>query len=378
MAVTRFSGCTWYPIRSGNICPICGSKKGRCAFMANEDGNIVMYRCKYSESNRPSSDGWYIHLATELNGDTTPKFNISCNDYKYEPITDELLNIWDKVYRQFKSIFTQLNGDCLYKNHKQNLIQRGLDEATIKNLGCFSIPKNKIINYGSYSCSLRTAITNELLKSFKPETLIRVPGFRKINSRGREFISFKNSFFSRDTNIFEDIDGFFIPYFDFKNRLVGMQYRFMKPIKDEEGKLIRYLWYASKKISCGSPIDFHIPKKIQLDDTLLLTEGALKAKISSEILGIRSLAEAGVSNYRRLIHELQTIEKNENKKYKVLLALDMDKYSNKDVLTCEINTVSLLKALGYSVTILEWDVAEGKGIDDKLKVSSTGFRFLSV
>ena len=379
MGVTQYSGGTWYPIRSGQICPVCGSKKGRCSAFQNEEGPIVMYSCKYKESNRPSNGGWYIHLVKELNGEASEKFTINIDDYKYEPITDELLMLWNHVYRKFRSIFINFNGgSALYDNHKKNLIERGLDEDQINNLGCFSVPQNKQINFGTFSCSLRTAIVNELLKSFKPETLIRVPGFKKINSNGKEFITFNNTIFNKDTQKFEDIDGYFVPYFDYTSRFVGMQYRLMNPVKDEKGKPIRYFWYSSKEISCGSPINYHIPEKIEIDDVILVTEGALKAKISSEILGIRSLAEAGVSNYRKLIKELQLLEEQENKKYKVLLALDMDKYLNKDVLTAEINTVAMLKALGYSVTILEWDVAEGKGIDDKLKFSKKGFRLLSV
>lgn len=377
MAVTQFSGCTWYPIRSGNICPICGSKKGRCAFMTNKDNVIVMYRCKYAQSNRPSRDGWYIHLANEINGDTPPKI-IDCADYKPESITDELLDLWDKVYKEFRNKSIHLSGSALYPAHKKNLIDRGLDEKTINALGCFSIPLNNQVNYKNYQCSLRTSIVNSLLEYFKPESLIRVPGFRKIKSNNKEFISFKNSIYNNKTEKFEDIDGFFIPYNDYKNRLVGMQYRLTTPVVDEKGKPIRYFWYTTKENSCGSPIDYHIPQNLIVDDAILLTEGALKAKIASEIFGIRSLAEAGVSNYRKLIQELQLVAEHENKKYKILLALDMDKYTNNDVLAAEINTVLLLKSLGYSVTILEWDINKGKGIDDKLTVSKEGFRYLTV
>lgn len=378
MAVTQYSGCTWYPIKSGNICPVCGSKKGRCSVMENEEGKIVLYRCKYKESNRPSTDGWYIHLANELNGDASEKFNVNIADYTYEPITDELLSLWDKVYRKFRNIFIQFNGSALYESHKQDLIKRGLNDATINNLGCFSVPKNKKINYGSFDCSLRTVIVNELLKSFKPEILIRVPGFSKVHANGKDFITFKNTLYNKDTQKYEDIDAYFIPYLDYTSRFVGIQYRLMNPIVDDNGKKTRYLWYSTKEVSCGSPINYHIPEKLEVDDVILVTEGALKAKIASELIGIRSLAEAGVSNYRKLIKELQLLEDLENKKYKVLLALDMDKYSNKDVLTSEINTVAMLKGLGYSVTILEWGINEGKGIDDKLKVSKRGFRFLTV
>lgn len=380
MAVTQLQdGCTWYPIRSGNICPICGSKNGRCGYMVNTQSEIVMYRCKYKTSSRPSRDGWYIHLASELNGDFNfSRANLTIGDYTPTPINDELLSLWDNIYRAFRKHFISLNSGPLYDHHKKNLIDRGVPENLIDNLGCFSIPNNKQVSV-NFSCTTRTSVVNSLLKDFKPESLIKVPGFQKVTAHNRDFIIFKNSMFDKESQNYIDIDGFFIPYFDYKNRLVGMQYRLTTPIINEDGKSVRYLWYSSKNNSCGSPIDYHIPKNQKIEDTILLTEGALKAKIASELMGIRSLAEAGVSNYRKLIKELQLIEKNELKRYKILLALDMDKYSNKDVLTAEINTVAMLKSLGYSVTILEWNVADGKGIDDKLKSSGQkDFHFLTV
>jgi hypothetical protein len=379
MAVSQFGECTWYPIKSGHECPICHTKKGRCSIFAKKNGEVVIYRCKYVSSNKPALDGWYDHLASELNGSTVQKINIDDISYKNEPITEELLIIWNKVYRKFRDISTQLSGSALSENHYANLLSRGLDKNSIINLGCFSIPGNTKITYSTYQCSLRTAITNELLKSFTPETLIRVPGFRKVEVKGKKtYITFKNTMKDKNSNSYVDIDGFFIPYEDYLGRLVGMQYRLTTKLLDDKGKPIRYLWYASKNNSCSSPIDYHIPNIINTDDAILVTEGALKAKIASEKLGIRSLAEAGVSNYRRLIKELQLIEKHENKKYKIILALDMDKYTNIDVATAEISTVSMLKSLGYSVALLEWNIAEGKGVDDKLKISSNNFRFLSV
>lgn len=380
MAVSTFGDCTWYPIRSGQECPVCHKKNGRCSIFTDKSGKVILYRCKYVESNRPALNGWYDHLAIELNGDTPHKININDISYKHEPITEELLDIWDKVYRKFREIHKSLSGSDLSVKHHHNLISRGLTDQIIKDIGCFSIPNNIRISYDNYKCSLKTAIVNELLKSFKPETLIRVPGFRKVDIQGKNsYISFKNTMKkNKNSNDFVDIDGFFIPYHDYLGRLVGMQYRLMTPFIDDNGKKIRYFWYTSKEISCGNPIDYHIPAKITMDDVILITEGALKAKIASEKLGIRSLAEAGVTNYRRLIKELQLIEKHENKKYKILLCLDMDKYSNQDVSSAEISTIAMLKALGYSVTILEWDASEGKGIDDKLMYSSNNFRFLNI
>lgn len=372
MAVAEKSGCKWYSIRSRQTCPICGSTKGRCGFMTNEKDEVVLYRCKYKQSSRPSSDGWYIHLVSELNGSATHtsdvKNIINISDYKKEPITEELLTLWNSVYRKFRECMFTLNGKYLYDEHLQSLLSRGLSIKEISEIGCFSVPRNEVVSYKNYNCKLKTAIINELLQHFKADDIIRVPGFSKATYNGKEYITFKNN-----------MDAFFIPYYDSKNRLVGMQYRLTTPMQDKKGKKIRYLWYSSEA-SCGSPIDYFVPTNLnhKFDNAILVSEGALKAKIAGLKLGIRSLAEAGVTNYRQLVKTLQKIEAEEGKKYNILLALDMDKYTNNDVISAEINTVSLLKSLGYSVTILEWNVEEGKGIDDKLIVSTSGFRFLTV
>ncbi|MGL5086521.1 MAG: DUF3854 domain-containing protein, partial [Clostridium sp.] len=113
-------------------------------------------------------------------------------------------------------------------------------------------------------------------------------------------------------------------------------------------------------------------------DYILITEGAIKGKFAATKLGLRSLSEAGITNYKSVGKALKKIEEIEGKQYSILLSLDMDKYQNSDVLNAEISTLTLLKGLGYDVTILEWNVEEGKGIDDKLKINQKNFRFLSI
>lgn len=380
MGCTQYGEFEFIPIRSSEVCPICGSRKGRCSrYVKKATGEIIFYRCKYRESSRPSN-GWYIHLVNEFSN-TSNKVPtvIKLEDYKQNSITEDDLLLWDKVYRKFRTIFYQLNGSYLYKEHLENLLSRGFSEEEIRNMGFFSVPKNKQVRYDGYTCKLSTAIVNELLKSFKAEELLRVPGFFKITVKENDYVIFRNTMKNRETNSFEEIDAYFIPYYNYNNQLAAMQYRLMKPIYDEKGKKMRYLWYSSKNVSCGSPIDYYVPMEVAIDDVLLVSEGGIKTKFAASKLKIRSLAEAGVGNYRSLVKSIQAIEKLENKKYKILLALDMDKYSNDDVIKAEISTVALLKSLGYSVTILEWNEQDGKGIDDKINFSALkGFRYLNI
>lgn len=381
MGCTQYGEFEFIPIRSSEICPICGSRKGRCSrYVKRSTGEIIFYRCKYKESSRPSN-GWYIHLVSEYNSNSNLSIpaTLKLEDYKQTSITEEDLILWDKVYRKFREIFFNLNGSYLYKNHLDNLLSRGFSEVEIRNMGFFSVPKNYKIQYEGYICKLSTAIINELLKTFEAETLLKVPGFYKITIKEKDFVIFKNTIKNNKSNSFEDLDAYFIPYYNYKNQLVAMQYRLMTPIYDEKNKKIRYLWYSSKNVSCGSPIDYYTPMKLDITDTLLVTEGAIKAKFTASKMRIRSVAEAGVGNYRNLISTIQEIENIEGKRFKILLALDMDKYSNDDVIKAEISTVALLKSLGYSVTILEWNVEDGKGVDDKIKTSSLkGFRYLTI
>lgn len=379
MGVTNYGKYSFVPIRSSECCPICGSRKGRCSLYINSELDKVIYvKCKYQTSSHLTSDGYYKHYMNEVNKNSTP---IHIKDYKQpKEISHDDLVLWDKVYRKLRSVFRSLNGTYLYKEHYQNLIERGFDDAEIANMGFFSVPRNEKIFYDNYKCNMSTAIVKELLKTFTADDLIKVPGFSKrTNDKGIDYVVLKTSQYDRSTNKYIDLDAYFIPYLNPEGLLVGMQYRLMKKILDEKGKPMRYLWYVSKGISCGSPIDYYIPMKISYDDVILISEGAIKTRYAASHTGLRSLAEGGVSNYRNLITNLQKVEELEGKRYKVVLALDMDKYSNKDVMNAEISTVTLLKSLGYQVIILEWNVEEGKGIDDKIHNTGVdGFRFLPV
>ena len=382
MGVTKYEKYEFVPIRSSQTCPICGRRTGRCsAFVESSTGNVIYYKCKNQQSNDETSDGYYKHYTN--NTSTSTRSNIpkvlNLEDYKQTTITDEDLVLWDKVYRKLREVIKKLTGNYLYEEHKENLLSRGYTDAEITNMGYFSIPKSNKITYDNYTCKLPTAIIKELQKTFKAEELLRVPGFSKGTYKGNDFVSFWNTIKNKETNQYEDIDGYFIPYHNPYGLLIGMQFRLTKELCDDKGKKMRYIWYSSKSVTCGSPIDYYVPMQVDMDDVILITEGAIKSKFAATKLNVRSLGEAGVGNYRNLITNLQNIEKLEQKKYKILLALDMDKYENVDVIKAEIRTVTLLKSLGYSVTILEWNVKEGKGIDDKLfNTNKQGLRYLTI
>lgn len=293
------------------------------------------------------------------------------------------------------------------------LIQsREIAEVKMEVMGFFSVPsRDKKVKYAGkddkgkavrYNCSIQTAIAKDIVSVYGKK-LLNVPGFVvSQDKKENEFITFR----------YYKMEGYFIPYRNANHKVVAMQYRLTTPRYDGKGKIVRYFWYSSENASSGSPIDHFTPftdfsrKEIPLKkgtvmnqvlnpfildlkdvdfennsiydlirgDVMLMTEGATKGRAACQNLKLQGLFEAGVGNYRRLIKDLIELEKETGIQYKVILALDMDKYTNVDsegrypVLEAEKVTIQLLKATGHQVAIAEWDGSKAKGIDDALQL----------
>jgi hypothetical protein len=418
MAVTKYDYGTYYPIRSGQACPVCGSKKGRCSqFVRNEDNEVIHYRCKYAPSDQPSN-GWYIHKVdnlskTQRERKILPTVNVG------EEMTEERKFVTDEAYRYFRELVKKYEGNYLNKRDYFNLRKRGLQNEQILRMNFFSMPTNEITsqkeldaflenkpsrlyvnekkyrgkpikvmvrNYNDgknvFDCQLNTAISKDMEEKFG-EDLLKVAGFIKLSDNwGNDYITFKGTRYNPASKEkpnqpkYVPIKGFFIPYTDPDERIVGLQYRLTVPVYDEDGKKMRYFWYSSKNARSGSPIDYYKPSKFYTDsngnvrnDIILATEGGLKGKIASEKLGFKTVAEAGVSNYRNLVETINEISNlNDEIQHKVILALDLDKEENVEVKKAEEKTIKLLVKAGYEVAVATWDVDQAKGIDDALQL----------
>lgn len=375
MAITTYdNGTMFVPIRSGNMCPICGKKDGRCSEFYKEH-ELEYISCKHVASNEPSNlAGWYIHRVGTT--EKIEKVPLIIPEIKYS-VDEEVIELRNKVYRDLQKLIYQHIPHGLYKEDKADLERRGLDEKEIRKLGVFSVPKSshKISSdNGRYEMQLATYISNNLYEKYGNE-LLKVAGFMKLTGKNGDYITFKTKMKDPKTRRLKDIRGYYIPYHNHKDQFVGMQYRLSEPLIDENGKQIRYFWFSSKDASSGSPIDFITPSKYEHENILLIGEGALKMKIACEKLNMLGMAQAGVTNYNALVTEVQLLEIQKRVKYTVILALDMDKYSIKQefggkefnpVLDAEKRTIDLFKLTGHEVVIAEWDIEKGKGIDDAL------------
>lgn len=336
-----------------SYCPICGSKKQRCMRM-DTNGVPSSYICKYNTSGKPIETAigtCWIHEIAATNVIDIMQKTVQC-PVQVE-ITPELISFRSKVYYMFRELIKKFQGTYLNDRDLNDLKKRGLVEEQISRMKFFSCPLyNQKVWYEGYSCKIRTAISLELYKRFGDE-LLKVPGFKKVQSPKGDYITFKL------------VDGYFIPYTNFCGEIQGLQYRLTVSKYDKKGKPMRYFWYSSEEASSGSPICFYSPATVRRQDIILVTEGAIKGMIASEYLNYKSCSEAGVGNYNNLLASIQDLESITGVKYKIILALDADKYDNPDVLDAERKTISALKQAGNPIAISYWDT-KFKGIDDAL------------
>lgn len=385
MAVTQYDqGTMFVPIRSGESCPICGKKDGRCSMFYYKN-ELLFIACKYNTNGEPMPNlpGWYKHYVNNSSNINSYKQidKKSIPNIKTFEITEDIITLRHNVYEDLRNLIRSHIEGGLYDEDRADLIRRGLSNEEIWNMGFFSVPKRSHKVYsddGSYQMQLATYISNKLYDKYGND-LLKVAGFIKISGKYGDYVTFKTKMKNPETKKLGDIRGYFIPYYNIKSQLVGMQYRLSEPLKDEKEKLIRYFWFSSFDASSGSPVDYIEPGYVKRDDILLIGEGALKMKIACERMGFRGMAEAGVTNYNRLIKNIQLLERTENMKLKIITTFDMDKYENINIingkkyypiLDAEKKTIELLKLTGHEVAIAEWDVDKGKGIDDALQNSA--------
>lgn len=376
-------------VPSSQRCPICGAKDGRCSIYFSSSNEVIYYACRnVFSTDGVTANNLYKHFANKTNfNDLEQIRKIREKSVSEEEITPEILAIRDKVYRRMRELVKYYEGTYLYDEDMTNLLDRGLTKEQIEYMGFFSVPSaTKMVwrKGNSYKCKLQTAIAQDLYDEFGNELML-VAGFKKIERKKGDFITYNSVFKNSQTGEFEPIKGYFIPYHNNDGLLVAMQYRLTVPVYDDKGKLLRYFWFSSESASSGSPVDYYKPmnsktftnrdgEKIKI---VLVTEGALKGKIACEYFGCEGIFMAGVGTVNSVVKTIQELEDSTGIRHYVISALDMDKYENyfiteKDgkevktypILRAESKLISSLKAIGNQVAIMEWN--DFKGVDEAM------------
>lgn len=243
----------------------------------------------------------------------------------------------DRTYRAFLSLCE------LRREHKNNLLNRGLTGKNIAHYGFKSTP----------SCDKQNSIISDLIK--KGYTLKGVPGFYLDNNNWRIDISDWNQ-------------GFFVPMCNLKNQCLGLQIRLDKPTEKQ-----KYVWLSSKrkKGGCGRTSVPHITNTFDIGESVYITEGGLKADIAHCISKGTFVAIAGVSQFSVLPLLFSQLRMQGVKR--IIDSYDSDCKYNPNVEKARTRLKQEVIKAGLEYYRMEWD-ENYKGIDDYLFAVPRGSR----
>lgn len=328
-------------------CPFCNHDKGkmninfqknvfRCNYCGEAGGVTQLYAKVYGI---PQSDA-YREICDALNlgykKDNAYNYNHTRIKPKFENISKDIEIIEpagsENVHQTFSYFFSMLT---LAKTHKENLIERGLNEDDIEKQGYKTTPA-----FG-YTKIVKTLIEQGC-------KLEGVPGFY-IDKNGEWTV-----------NINKYSSGILVPVMSIEGKIQGAQIRLDNPKESKR----RYMWLSSvdktKGITSGSPVHF---VGDPTDKVIYLTEGPIKANVAHALCGKSFIAVAGVNNLSALNIVLQKLKENQVKE--IVEVYDMDKYQNEHVLNGSKNLNIMLNSYGIETRRMKWD-PHYKGIDDYL------------
>jgi hypothetical protein len=283
----------WRDVTKRYPCPVCG-KPDWCST------NGIFICCR-------RGDGGGVEKQ-DKSGGTYWLYRVDSGTIDYSSKETELLepppskdskrtnpDVLHKVYSNF------LNMLSLSEAHKENLSQRGLSESEIKLRGYRTLPLRG-----------RSRIARELGGRFGNE-IYHVPGFYlKEGDNGKTYLTFAGS------------PGILIPVRNSDNKILGFKIRVDKP--RESGK---YVWFSSngRHGGTGAINSLHFPLfDGGSKDIIRITEGELKADISTALSGIWTWSLPGVNSWRLALPALDEV-----KPEKVIVAFDSDYWENRNV-----------------------------------------------
>lgn len=325
-------------VKRNHKCEICG-KPDWCNY--SEDGVFALCMRVSAGSIKQAKNGAYVHVLTPSYGDFRDSFIPSApigvgGMEESEPLV--VANA-DKKH----AAYSFLLGECLSLSsaHRERLRNyRRLSEAAI--------------NRNLYASLPGMAKAQEIAAAMQQrfgDDLRGVPGFYQDES---------------DRWMIRPLSGLVIPVRDSQGRIVALQVR-----PDLSGKN-KYLWLSTPPdeymggASSGAPVHFANPDLTSDSGFAVITEGALKADIISELSGCAAIGIAGVNTFDEETFGLE-LQDALPELERVAIAFDADWRANKAVRGALKRIINALEPTELTLLILNWDARYGKGLDDFLK-----------
>jgi hypothetical protein len=302
---------TWHDASRHTPCAICGkpdwcrvSTDGAWAICRRVDTGVGIHK-----QDKSGAEYWLYRLdggspqqrpAVELPTPSRP----ACAD------TGTL----DRVYRAL------LDALPLAPFHRQALRQRGLGDAEILHRRYRTLPLQG-----------RAALAKHFVEHLGADLCAQVPGFYVAERNGRRWWSLAGSV------------GLLIPVRDLDGYIVALKVR-----ADAPGDGSKYTTISSTKYAGPSPgAPVHVPLYAGMrGNTIRLTEGELKADVTTVLSGLLTLSIPGVAMWRKALPVLQDLQASQ-----VLLAFDTDWRTNPHVAQALGHAALALVKAGYAVHV---------------------------
>lgn len=331
----------WRRVSRRNPCPIC-SKPDNCS--VSDDDVFVICGREANGSVRDYGNSWLHVLHERERDDWQPSRQAAKPAIPEAPLAP--------IERRHAAYTALLELLTLTERHSSDLLRRGLHDTTIARELYATVPapsENQFIEPGQRIKPAELAA--RLATHFN---LSGVPGF--YGGGEDEFEAYIQLGWL--LNVSDWYAGYFVPFRDLAGRIQALQIR-----RDSEKE--RYRWLTSRErpggVSSGAPMHFAAPHRLK-SGSVIITEGALKAEIIAQFTGVAVIGLAGVGNFKPGLGEaLKALHVK-----RVQIAFDAD-YRSKPHVRHELKKLGqLLSTAGLAVSVLNWNLGTGKGLDDVL------------
>lgn len=321
----------WVDASPRHRCPVCESDSW-CQILA--DGSVVLCKRHDSGIERTNKDGitYYVHRDEAVARTRKPQWDLFPSKRRAEP---------DVLDREYRAILDRL---CLAGSDRETLEARGLDTAAIVANGYRTLPLRG-------RAALAKVVTGDSTND------PGVPGIVRKEEAGRGWWSLAGA------------PGILIPVRDLEGRIMALKVRRPDPC---EGP--RYLYLTSAKDGGPSAASvLHVPVAAralrETADTLVVTEGELKADVATHLLQKPVVGVPGVGSWALALDLAKAW-----RPARVVVAFDMDRKTKPPVAAAQRDLIRALRLAGWdgkAVGSFSWP-ARWKGIDDYLAARRRG------
>lgn len=317
-------GRGFFDVSPRRRCPVCD---GRSWCQVARDGGTVLCKRVESPIARENRDGVTYYVHHEGGAWERPPM-----EHREPSRARASVEALDAAHRAILAALT-LDG-----SHRAALERRGLDAATIRANGYRSLPVRG-----------RAALAAAVIEAVGEEVARGVPGLSWQTKDGRGWWSLGGA------------PGLVVPARDEAGRVVALKVR-----RDDPGDGPRYLYVSSARHGGASAASVvHVPLEARSRweggaRELVVTEGELKADVSTALLGRPVVSLPGVGAWALAVELADAWRPS-----RVAVAFDMDATRNVVVARARRCLLEALRARGHPVAAWAWD-DRFKGLDDYL------------